>query len=248
MAKKITYFYPNLINSINVSEWTEAYNNYDAKASVNNSAITATDSNERFNRDKKMSQLNLGMSPDLSAWSVKEFTDKIRQAFGINGNDEDVIYTFMADEFFIWKYGFSKLIYNSNRPRFVNKFNNNRSELVKDFHEVFSMAEKSGLKTGEDKYFLINITASKLCGVSLSGVSALLSLIFSDYIGTCDSVFIQQYNFNKGTNYKLTDSDKSFIAEIEDYMANQAAMLNKLSNTEFWTPRKIDKAVWANRR
>lgn len=90
-----------------------------------------------------MSQLNLGMSPDLSAWSVKEFTDKIRHAFGINGNDEDVIYTFMADEFFIWKYGFSKLIYNSNRPRFVNKFNNNRSELVKDFHEVFSMAEKA---------------------------------------------------------------------------------------------------------
>lgn len=50
-------------------------------------------------------------NPDVSkAWSVQYFADNIRQAFLLNENDKDVIYSFMSDEFFIWKYGFNKHI------------------------------------------------------------------------------------------------------------------------------------------
>ncbi len=81
----------------------KAYNNY--------AAITGTDSNEHLQIDEKMSFLSMKDTPDVSkAWSVQYFADNIRQAFLLNENDKDVIYSFMSDEFFIWKYGFNKHI------------------------------------------------------------------------------------------------------------------------------------------
>lgn len=244
MARKVKYLFPNLINSTNVDEWTAAYLNYAMKASVNNSAITGRNPNARRDLDAKMSQLALDHTPNLSAWSVQAFADKIRQVFSLSGSDADVIYSFMFDEFFIWKYGFNASYLNRNRKLFKNKFKNNKSLLLNVFDNIFSTAKKSGLKTGTDKAALIYILASDLSGVCLSGASALLSLIFPDHIGTCDSVFLKQYNLNKQTAYRLC---RTSIAIIEDYMADQAANLNKLSGSDFWTPRKIDQAVWANR-
>jgi len=247
MARKVNYLFPNLINSTNVSEWNRAYNNYSVIASVNNSAITGNDPKERLIRDAKMSQLALGHTPNLSAWSVQALASKIRNVFSLSGSDEDVIYNFMSNEFFIWKYGFSNHICDSNLNKFSKTFENDKPTLLKVFNDIFTNAVKSRLQNSRDKYSLIYTTASGLCGVSFSGASALLSLIFPDYIGTCDSVLLEQYNLNKGTNYDLNNRDKLFIAIIEDYMADQAATLNKLSNSNFWTPRKIDQAVWANR-
>lgn len=240
MARKVKYLFPNLINSTNVDEWTAAYLNYAMKASVNNSAITGRNPNARRDLDAKMSQLNLGNDPNLSA----SFTSKIRQVFSLTGSDADVIYSFLAEEFFIWKYGFNINFFNRNKAHFVNKFGNNKSSLFNVFYNIFSTAKKSGLKTGADKSSLISILASVLSGVSLSGASALLSLIFPDHIGTCDSVFLKQYNLDKQTTYRLC---KTSIAIFEDYMADQSTILNKLSGSDFWTPRKIDKAIWANR-
>lgn len=249
MPRKVNYLFPNLINSTNVKEWEKAYNNYNAIASVNNSAITGNDPKERLIRDAKMSQLNLGNNPSLSAWSVQAFADKIRQVFSLSGSDKDVIYSFMVNEFFIWKYGFSAYRYKRYRDLFIEAFDNNRLQLEQIFETIFNKAVSSGLRTGNDKCEIILYLASAFNrkGIGASGASALLSLIFPDYIGTCDSVFLKQYNINKGTNYQLEANDKSFISEIEDYMATQAATLNKLSESDFWTPRKIDKAVWANR-
>lgn len=244
MARKVKYLFPNLINSTNVDEWTAAYLNYAMKASVNNSAITDRNPNARRDLDAKMSQLALDHTPNLSAWSVQAFADKIRQVFSLSGSDADVIYSFLAEEFFIWKYGFNINFFNRNKAHFVNKFGNNKSSLFNVFDNIFSTAKKSGLKTGADKSSLISILASDLSGVSLSGASALLSLIFPDHIGTCDSVFLKQYNLDKQTTYRLY---KTSIAIFEGYMVNQSTILNKLSGSNFWTPRKIDQAVWANR-
>lgn len=246
MARKVKYLFPNLINSTNVDEWTAAYLNYAMKASVNNSAITGNDSKERLIRDAKMSQLNLGNNPSLSAWSIQAFADKIRQVFSLSGSNADVIYSFMVNEFFIWKYGFSAYRYKRYRDLFIEAFDNNRLQLEQIFETIFNKAVSSGLRTGNDKCEIILYLASAFNrkGIGASGASALLSLIFPDYIGTCDSVFLKQYNLNKQTAYRLC---RTSIAIIEDYMANQAANLNKLSGSDFWTPRKIDKAVWANR-
>ena len=205
MARKVKYIFPNLINSTNVDEWTAAYLNYAMKASVNNLAITGSNPNARRDLDAKMSQLALVHAPNLSAWSVRAFADKIRQVFSLSGSDADVIYSFMVDEFFIWKYGFSAYRYEKYRELFIKAFNNNRLQLEQIFETIFNKAVSSGLRTGNDKCEIILYLASAFNrkGIGASGASALLSLIFPDYIGTCDSVFLKQYNINKGTNYQL---------------------------------------------
>lgn len=246
MARNVKYLSPDLINSSDVEKWKAVYDNYDVIASINNSAITGNDPKERLIRDAKMSQLALDHTINLSAWSVRSFADKIRQVFSLSGSDADVIYSFMVDEFFIWKYGFSAYRYEKYKELFIEAFDNNRLQLEQIFETIFNKAISSGLRTGNDKCEIILYLASAFNrkGIGASGASALLSLIFPYHIGTCDSVFLKQYNLNKQTAYRLC---KTSIAIIEDYMADQAANLNKLSDSDFWTPRKIDKAIWANR-
>lgn len=250
MTKKVTYIYPQLFNCNNLAEWMHAYNNYAAKASQNNNAINSNNALERKNRDDKMSCLDVGYIINGNNCSVNALAKKIQSVFHISStNNAQILYEFMVKEFIIWKYGFSKYIYQQSKHLFSKAFKNNYSDLENIFTNVFCMVNQSKLLSGNAKFEAIKYltNAFRRKGIGVSGASALLSLIFSHYIGTCDTVLIKQYNICKSTNY-TPNRLNIYIAQIQDYIKIKSEKLNVLSGVDFWTPRKIDQAIWANRQ
>ena len=86
-------------------------------------------------------------------------------------------------------------------------------------------------------------------GLGIAGTSGLLSILFPKYYGTVDQFVVKSL---KEAGVKLSVRNPVSInlkgaIELEKIMYNKAQELNNRNGTSYWTPRKIDKVLWAHR-
>ncbi|MCY4575513.1 MAG: hypothetical protein OXC55_02750 [Chloroflexi bacterium] len=98
--------------------------------------------------------------------------------------------------------------------------------------------------------------ARQLGGLGPAGASGLLALLFPTRFGTVDQFVVralqkvrclpERGQLERMKNPEsLTDSHSVVLVKI---MRRKAASLNERLHTSGWTPRKIDKVLWANDR
>ena len=97
--------------------------------------------------------------------------------------------------------------------------------------------------------------ATRFKGLGPAGASGLLALLFPAKFGTVDQFAVgalrkvrclPERDKLRGMNPEsLTIADGVVLVEI---MRRKAVWLNELFNTSEWTPRKVDKLLWASER
>lgn len=127
---------------------------------------------------------------------------------------------------------------------FVNK-NSKKSNLVLRYN-IFNK-----YKFNKDNILGIEI-ASGIRGLGIAGASGLLSILFPKYFATVDQFVVksllrvnnlEEYNVIKQMKPEnLNSRDAEVLIKIIRDKANE---LNNKFNADVWTPRKIDKVLWA---
>jgi hypothetical protein len=96
--------------------------------------------------------------------------------------------------------------------------------------------------------------ALKVRGLGPAGASGLLSLIYPEHFGTVDQFVVislrkltdleEHYALLSMNPESLTLRDSTLLISI---MRRKAQEINQTFATNIWTPRKIDKILWATR-
>ena len=97
--------------------------------------------------------------------------------------------------------------------------------------------------------------ATQFWGLGPAGASGLLALLFPAKFGTVDQFAVkalrkvrclpERAQLERMNSESLTIDDGVVLVEI---MRRKALALNKLFNTCAWTPRRVDKILWASER
>ena len=158
----------------------------------------------------------------------------------------DEWFEFLHKEYYRWKYT------AANRYATTTKHLNAQVEEwgVQKLHsfkdDIFQLAPtdvKAGLKA-----------AMQIRGLGTAGASGLLSLLFPELYGTVDQFVVkallqvpdlpERQQLERMNPEGLTVSQGVLLIEI---MQRKAQQLNRQFEVNEWTPRKIDKVLWAVR-
>lgn len=159
---------------------------------------------------------------------------------------DDEFYYFLHDEYFLWKYTAKNRLATTRKQLIRYKIENRLHELDKIKKEIFSF-DLNNIEQG------LRIT-TQINGLGIAGASGLLSLFFPKYFGTVDQFVVLNLRSIDGLNRK--DSLISIRPEslrLKDgveliyILRERANELNNSNNTDNWTPRDIDKVLWAYR-
>jgi hypothetical protein len=171
----------------------------------------------------------------------------------IRGMDEQEWFEFLHDEYFRWKftsprdYAMTSKLLCENR---LYVLDNVRKRLI----EIRPEDARRGLET-----------AIQIRGLAVIGASGLLSLMYPTWYGTVDKFMILALHQLKvlpewsriSSLTKVSKKDgKLEVKELRlddgvflvEMLRKKATQLNKCFNTGEWTPRKIDKILWASRQ
>lgn len=169
----------------------------------------------------------------------------------------DEWYTFLYQKYFPWKYTAPNRLATTRaslekhraRPNGLADIHRIKKELI-----VFA---KQDIQKGLD-------LATQIGGLGIAGASGLLALMYPEYVGTVDEFLVlalaQVDNLPERIELhematKIAESKKpkgkpfsiglgAGVTLIE-ILRRKAKDNNKWFNTSFWTPRKIDKVLWA---
>lgn len=157
--------------------------------------------------------------------------------------DVEGFFSFLYEEYFVWKYTAPNRLATTRIQLSKYKTDNRMYELkvIKDQLFSFDLNEiEIGLQI-----------ARHINGLGVSGASGLLSLLFPVNFGTVDQFAVkamrsienlpelnQLFHMNPES---LTISNGVLLINI---MKKKAAEINCFNNTDYWTPRKIDKVLW----
>lgn len=180
---------------------------------------------ENVNLEKKMERLDRDEIQNLTA---EEF------------------YEFLHDEYFVWKYTAKNRLATTRSN--LNKYptENRLDDLDKIKKEIFTF-DLQNIKLGLE-------IASSIHGLGIPGASGLLALLFPKHFGTVDQFVVMDLISIKDikqkdmllsmnpNNIRLKDGVE--LIKIMKYRANE---LNQVNKTDVWTPRHIDKVLWAYR-
>lgn len=154
-------------------------------------------------------------------------------------------FVFLYDKYFVWKYTQKNRLAASRKH--LQYYKTHLGELYLIQHNLFSFDPKDtelGLKI-----------AHEIRGLGYAGASGLLSILFPQNFGTVD-----QFVVSRLKEFEMFKSDKSIQAikpqcisfkqavMLEKILINKAEELNTINNTDYWTPRKIDKTLWTLNR
>lgn len=158
----------------------------------------------------------------------------------------DKFYEFLISDYFRWKY---------TDARWINRYIGHFSKYVEDE----KLDELQNIKEQLFSFDLNNVelglkVASQIKGLGIAGASGLLSILFPKYFATVDQFIVKTLRsideFSNNETLKdmnpenLTTKDGIMLINIMKYKAHK---LNDTFGTDFWTPRKIDKILWATR-
>lgn len=152
-------------------------------------------------------------------------------------------FMFLHDEYFVWKY-IDKRHLSVTRKNLVKYVSEDNLAELADVHKRLFEIDFNDIR----KCFK---TAGEIKGLSLSGASCLLSVLFPEKFGAVDKytanvlirVFGEEDLSIDPENLKLGDA-----VLLEEIIRDKAEELNKKFNTDFWTPRKIDMILWSTEK
>jgi len=158
----------------------------------------------------------------------------------------DEWFEFLLNDYFRWKYTAANRYASTTKhlKLQVEEWGVQKLHSFKD--DIFQLAPtdvKAGLKA-----------AMQIRGLGTAGASGLLSLLFPALYGTVDQFVVkallqvpdlsERQQLERMNPESLTVTQGVVLIEI---MQRKAQQLNQQFGTEEWTPRKIDKVLWAVR-
>ena len=162
----------------------------------------------------------------------------------INQMKVEAFYVFLHDTYFVWKYTAK------------NRLATTRMQLKRHLIDITALAEiqkelfsfdKAQIRTGLE-------VASRIRGLGIAGASGLLSVLFPDYFGTVDQFVVKSLlcidELNERKSIVRMRPEALTLADgvvLEQLLRAKADELNRIFQTCTWTPRKIDKILWAYR-
>ncbi|MGQ3683921.1 MAG: hypothetical protein ACUBOA_02720 [Candidatus Loosdrechtia sp.] len=161
-------------------------------------------------------------------------------------------YFFLYDKYFPWKY--------TAPNRLATTRNSLKKNSLTDLYQIKERLlsfDKNDIRKGLE-------LAKSIKGLGIAGASGLLALMYPEHFGTVDeflilalanvnglSELLQLQELAKRINGSKKPHGKSFNIShkngtmLINIMRRKAAENNEWFRTSFWTPRKIDKVLWA---
>lgn len=153
-------------------------------------------------------------------------------------------YTFLYDKYFVWKYTAANRLATTRMH--LQKHKCNFAELEKIHCELFSFDKRdilSGLQI-----------ASQIKGLGTAGASGLLGVLFPEYFGSVDqfvvSALLSIHKLECSRQIEKINPQCIKLSEgviLIQLLREKAHQLNSKNLTNYWTPRKVDKVLWAYR-
>ena len=174
---------------------------------------------------------------------IEHFMDRI-QAEDIKNISTSEFYEFLYEKYFVWIYTQKNRLASTRKHlrRYIDE--DRLAELTAIREKIFN-TDHANI---EDC-----ITATmEIRGLGIAGASGLLSILFPSEFGGVNEFIITLlrgvdgigygYDLAKMNTNILTAKDGVVLTKIYREKANE---LNARFETDFWTPRKIDKVLWA---
>lgn len=153
-------------------------------------------------------------------------------------------YIFLHGTYFVWKYT-AKNRLSTTRTQ-LKRHLDDLSKLAEIQESLFSF-DRTNIRTGLE-------IATKIHGLGIAGASGLLSILFPNHFGTVDQFVVKSLlNINGlvGRERLLCMHPESLTIKdgilLEQILCTKAEELNQSFQTDKWTPRRIDKILWAYR-
>ena len=161
--------------------------------------------------------------------------------------DADQWYDWLLNKYFFWKY--------TARNRYATTTGNLKHQSTDaGRHHLLTIRDRV-LECENASIRDALCAATQFKGLGPAGASGLLALLFPAKFGTVDQFAVRallrvrclpEYDqLERMKPVSLTIAHGVVLVEI---MRRKAVALNKLFNTSGWTPRKVDKILWASER
>ena len=156
----------------------------------------------------------------------------------------EAFYVFLHDTYFVWKYTAK------------NRLATTRAQLKRHLTDITALAEIQKELFSFDKAQICTglEVASKIRGLGIAGASGLLSVLFPEYFGTVDQFVVKSLlcidELKERKSLARMHPEALTLADgvvLEQILRAKADELNRIFLTGTWTPRKIDKILWAYR-
>lgn len=162
----------------------------------------------------------------------------------LRGMRPERFYQFLHDEYFVWKYTAKNRLATTRMS--LEKYRNEErmDELAAIHRQLFSF-EHEDIERG------LSIV-KQILGLGTAGASGLLAVLFPTDFGTVDQFVVkalcevqtlrEHHQLMKMSPESLTVKDGVVIISV---LRRKATELNRTFGTDIWTPRMIDKVLWA---
>ncbi|MGI9462239.1 MAG: hypothetical protein ACR2NY_06690 [Alphaproteobacteria bacterium] len=156
-------------------------------------------------------------------------------------------YEFMLEKYFRWKFTDGR-IYAGRKTEFEIKYASNQVCLENMIEAILQESNQADAQT------MIALTR-EIDGLAVPAGSGFLALLLPKLYGTVDRYIVENIkviepfkNHPLIKYIKLTAIDNTDFESLTKIFRNKADELNKKFSTNDWTPRKIDKVLWAIRQ
>lgn len=153
-------------------------------------------------------------------------------------------FKFLFEKYFVWKYTAKNRLATTrkNLQKYLNE--ENLDELYQIKNEILRI-DTTNIQNSLS-------TACKIKGLGVAGASGLLSLIYPKEFATVDQFVVRallEVNEKKEIVANMDPEGLSLNNGVilTDIMRNKSKTMNELFQTDFWTPRTLEMALWAYR-
>jgi hypothetical protein len=155
-------------------------------------------------------------------------------------------YDFLHDEYFLWKYTAHNR-YVTTTLSLRRYKDSDQLDVLFDIKQRLLDFDIEDISTG------LSI-AKEIRGLGIAGASGLLSLMYPNNFATVDQFAVKALCQIPGLSdsilLKKMNPDSITLKHgivLINIMKDKAKENNKIFNTDFWTPRKVDMVLWALR-
>lgn len=162
----------------------------------------------------------------------------------VKAMDARGFYKFLYEDYFVWKYTAQNRLATTRKSLETYLLDDSINELGQIHKGLFGF-DKSDIVWGL-------LMATRIRGLGVAGASGLLAVLFPEHFGTVDQFVVKALQSIPSLPHKSkVIAMKPLDLSIKDgevligIMRDKAVGLNCQSNSNYWTPRKIDMVLWA---
>ncbi|MBR5284693.1 MAG: hypothetical protein IKU27_06580 [Clostridia bacterium] len=180
-------------------------------------------------------------SRSVEAWLIEDFMEKL-DAEDIKNMSVEEFYNFLYEKYFVWVFT-QKNRLASTRKHLQRYVDENRMIELENIQKKLFSTNHSNIKE------CLKI-AMDIRGLGIAGASGLLAVLFPNDFGTVNEPLVEILRGIDGIQHAdellaMKPSTANDGVVVIKLFREKAEELNKKFNTGFWTPRKIDKVLWA---